>query len=201
MPAGSYTVTVTDDIGRTAQTAVTIPDESGPTLNIASLNDVSCNGGADGSIGVATVNGNAPFSYLWSNGTTAAVNPILSAGTYTVTVTDNFGCTSTLQATVAEPAAIQLAFNNTTSTCGNANGTSTVTPAGGTAPYSYLWSSGASTAMASSIAAGVHTVTVTDADGCSVSESTIITLLIPVLAARDLILTSVAQEDLMEPPP
>jgi hypothetical protein len=174
MPAGSYTVTVTDDNGCTAQTSINIPDETGPTLNVASLNDVSCNGGADGSIGVATVNGNAPFSYLWSNGTAAAVNPILSAGTYTVTVTDNFGCTSTLQATVAEPAAILLAFNNTTSTCGNANGTSTVTPAGGTAPYSYLWSSGASTAIAASIAAGVHTVTVTDADGCSVSESTII---------------------------
>lgn len=187
MPAGSYTVTVTDDNGCTAQTTINIPDQNGPTVNIASLTNVSCNGGTNGSIGVAVANGNPPFAYVWSNGAPAAVNPNLGAGIYTVTVTDNFGCTSTLQSAVTEPVAIQLAFNNTTSTCGNSNGSSGVVPNGGTAPYSYLWSNGAITATAFSLAAGIYTVTVTDAGGCSVSDNTIINSAGgPVLAAGPL---------------
>ncbi len=174
MPAGSYTVTVTDANGCTAQTVLSIADAAGPSLNIASLTDASCSGGADGSIGVSTLNGTAPFSYVWSNGTTAAVNPNLAAGTYTVTVTDNSGCTSDLQVTVNEPPAIQLAFSTTIATCGNSNGSAEVTPAGGSSPYSYLWSNGIVNGLASGLSAGIYTVTVTDAGGCSASGNTII---------------------------
>ena len=174
MPAGGYTVTVTDANGCTAQSTVNIPDQPGPVMNIASLTDASCNGGTDGTISIATAGGNAPYSYSWSNGANAAVNTGLSAGTYTVTVTDNFGCTSTLQGSINEPPAIQLSFNATTSTCGNANGTATVTPAGGTTPYSYNWSSGANTATASGLAAGIYSVTVTDAGGCTITGSAIV---------------------------
>lgn len=187
MPSGNYTVTVTDSKGCMAQQTINIGDQSGPGLVVASLNDVACNGGANGSVGVATVNGNAPFTFAWSNGSSAAVNSNLTAGTYTVTVTDNFGCTSTLQSVISEPAAMQLSFNNTTSTCGNANGTSIVTPSGGAAPYAYFWSSGSLSSTAAALAAGIYTVTVTGNDGCTISQNTIINSAGgPVLAAGPL---------------
>ncbi|MBK7684241.1 MAG: SprB repeat-containing protein [Bacteroidetes bacterium] len=172
--AGSYTVLVSDANGCTFATTVNIPDQVGPVVNIATSNQVTCNGGNDGSVSVGIVGGNNPFNYVWSNGASSAANSNLTAGNYTVTITDAFGCTSTLVANITEPAIIPLAFVNTISTCGSNNGSSTVTPNGGTAPYSYSWSNGSVSSIANALSAGVYTVTVTDAQGCSVSDNTII---------------------------
>jgi len=172
VPSGSYTVTVTDANGCTLETTISIPNQSGPVVSVSSSNNTSCNAGTDGSISVGIAGGNSPYAYVWSNGTLSAVNSNLAAGNYTVTITDAFGCTSTLVANITDPPAIGLSFVNTTSTCGNSNGTSVVTPNGGTAPYGYLWSSGAAIANAAGLGAGVHTVTVTDALGCSVTDNT-----------------------------
>lgn len=174
VPSGSYTVTVTDANGCTFATTVNIPNQAGPVVSISTLNNVSCNNGNDGSVSVGIAGGNNPFNYIWSNGISSAANSNLSAGNYTVTITDAFGCTSALVATITEPAAIPLTFVNTISTCGNSNGSSTVTPNGGTAPFSYSWSSGSLGATANALTAGIYTVTVTDASGCSVSDNTII---------------------------
>lgn len=174
VPSGSFTVTVTDANGCTLATTVNIPNQVGPVVSISTLNNVTCNNGNDGSVSVGIAGGNNPFNYAWSNGTSSAANSNLTAGNYTVTITDAFGCTSTLIATITEPAAIPLTFVNTISTCGNSNGSSIVTPNGGTAPYSYSWSSGSINATANTLSAGVYTVTVTDALGCTSSDNTII---------------------------
>lgn len=170
--AGAYTATVTDANGCTAEATVNIPDAPGPLAVINTVTDVSCNGGSDGSIDVSVNGGTAPYSYSWSNGGVSNTISGLSAGIYTVTVTDVYGCSSSIDATVNEPSALQLSFQTTDATCGTANGTASVTVNGGTAPYSYLWSNGDLAATAAGLAAGTWTVTVTDASGCSTTDNT-----------------------------
>ena len=97
----------------------------------------------------------------------------LAAGTYTVTVTDANGCTETQSATVTEPTALASTLTSMNTLCnGSSDGSATVSTLGGTAPYSYTWSDGQTTAMAGSLAAGSYTVTVTDANGCTETQST-----------------------------
>ncbi|MFN8155479.1 MAG: gliding motility-associated C-terminal domain-containing protein [Bacteroidia bacterium] len=183
LAAGSYTATVTDAHGCTASVTIAVPDAPGPVVSLNTAQDVSCNGGADGSIDVGVAGGTAPYSYSWSNGWMGATNSNLSAGTYTVTVTDVFGCTSTLAVTINEPAPLQLSFSHTDATCGGNNGTATVNVVGGIAPYNYVWDSGDVTATATSLAAGTYTVTVTDANGCTANGSTSVSdLSAPVLS-------------------
>lgn len=136
--------------------------------------DVSCPGGSDGSIDVSVSAGTAPYAYSWSSG--GNVNPAtgLAAGTYTVTVTDDNGCTSTLAATINEPPVITLTPATTTAHCGLADGTGDFTPAGGTPGYSFVWSDGSVNQQIQNVTAGTYTVTVTDANGCTESASLII---------------------------
>ncbi len=181
--AGSYTATVTDANGCTATTTIAVPDATGPTVTLTTAADVSCNGGADGSIDVSVNGGTAPYAYVWSNGWLAAQNNNLSTGNYTVTVTDVFGCTSTLSTTINEPAALQLSFSHTDATCGGSNGSATVNVNGGTAPLNYLWVNGDVNASALNLAAGNYSVTVTDANGCTATGSTALNdLAAPVLS-------------------
>jgi hypothetical protein len=164
--AGNYTVTVTDDHGCTATTSVTITE---PTLLMATISastNVSCFGGNNGSATVTAAGGVAPYTYNWSNGTTTAVNSHLIAGTYTVTVTDDHGCTATTSVTITELTATISASTNVSCFSGN-DGSATVTAAGGVAPYTYNWSNGTTTATNNNLIAGTYTVTVTDDHGCT----------------------------------
>ncbi|MCB9185744.1 MAG: hypothetical protein H6601_03275 [Flavobacteriales bacterium] len=133
---------------------------------------VGCNGASSGSVSVAVQGGTSPYTYLWSNGaTTSSVNG-LAAGSYSVTVTDVNGCTKTCQTTVSQPNALSVDCSKVDGTCANNNQASvSVSASGGTAPYTYLWSNGATTASINGLAAGTYSVTVTDANGCIASCS------------------------------
>jgi len=173
--AGSYSVTITDANGCTSAASVVINEPSAIVVT-ESITNASCNGTGDGSISVTTSGGTSPYSYFWSvpgNGTQITN---LTAGNYSVTVTDNNGCTSVQNYTVAQPAAIAISSSATNVTCyGLNNGTATVTPSGGTAPYTYQWSNNASTATAINLAAGTYTATITDNNGCIITVSESIT--------------------------
>lgn len=136
-----------------------------PVLNSV-VGDLLCNGGNDGSIAI-TPNGNPPFNYVWNNGNTTSSLTNLGAGNYTVTVTDGNGCTSQLsvQVTEPDPIALQEIINYP------GNGTAVIdisVYSGGTSPFTYQWSTGATTSSITVNTNGTYTVTVTDANGCSV---------------------------------
>ena len=187
LPSGNYTVTVTDAHGCTATASVSVTGTAGPATSISNQVNVSCNGSATGSATVTVNGGTAPFGFAWvPSGGNAANATGLVAGTYTVTVTDANGCTSTSGCTITEPTAISLTSSSTDATCGNANGSATVNATGGTSGYTYSWNSvpAQTTAIATGLAAGNYTVTVTDANGCTAAaNSTVTNVAGPVAAA------------------
>ncbi|WP_161622665.1 T9SS type B sorting domain-containing protein [Cesiribacter andamanensis] len=171
LAAGSYTVTVTDALGCETTLTTTISAPAGISLT-AVAEGVSCFGGANGSISLQVEGGTAPFSYLWNTGATTQNLTGLAAGTYSVVVSDAAGCSASESITITAPAELQLAADvRTTSACGAEDGSIRVEVRGGTAPYTFSWSTGASDESISGLAPGAYTVTVTDAAGCSLSRS------------------------------
>lgn len=182
LAAGTYTVTVTDanNVTTTATAVITEPTAVSGTI---SQTNVTCNGSNDGSAAVVPSGGTAPYTYLWSDSSTAASTSNLAPGSHSVTITDANGCTATQSFTITEPT-ILTAVNGGQSDVtlyGGNDGSATVTASGGTAPYTYLWTNGATTATASGLVAGNYTVTVTDANGCTATQTFVIAQPIPLM--------------------
>ena len=177
--AGTYTVTVTDNLFCTATASITITE---PPLLAAVVTgtNVSCHGGNNGTA-TATVTGGIPsYVYFWSNGQVTNPATNLIAGTYTVTVTDANLCMATASVIITEPAeSLQATITSQTNvTCfGYSDGSATVTATGGTPPYSYVWNTipVQTTSTASNLVAGTYTVTVTDANNCTANDSVTLT--------------------------
>ncbi|MCC7245508.1 MAG: SprB repeat-containing protein, partial [Saprospiraceae bacterium] len=167
---GTYTVTVTDANGCTAVgSGVILYNPEGIWLG-DSTHHVSCKGLNNGFIHVGAMTGTPPYTILWNNGSTSFNLFNLAPGFYSGTVTDANGCTAVRNITITEPAlALTGTGSSTNANCGLA-GSATVTPSGGTAPYSILWSTGAVTNTIS-VMPGTYTATVTDANGCTASTS------------------------------
>lgn len=169
--SGLYTVTVTDANACTA-TLIDTVNAAPVIINSLIASNVNCNGGSDGSINVFPSGGTIPFTYLWSTGDTTQNISSLSVGTYTVTVTDVNGCTATNTVTITEPAAITVALVTTNVSCNGGNdGSASITATGGFSPYTFLWSTGDTTANTSNLTAGNYSVTVTDVAGCDTITS------------------------------
>lgn len=170
--AGSYTVTVTDANGCQQTATVTVTSVNGPSATISATTDVSCAGLTDGSATVTASGGTPGYTYAWSpSGGSAATASNLGAGSYTVTVTDAAGCTASADATIGAATAITITETITASTCGNADGSITVVPSGGTPVYTYAWTPAGNTATISNLPGGDYDVTVTDANGCTATGS------------------------------
>ena len=175
LAAGTYDVTVTDANGCTAKTSITITEPTALSASATGTN-VSCNGGADGSINLSVSGGVAPYHYAWSNGAVTEDLVGVTAGSYNVTVTDDNGCTTTANVTVNEPVVLSAsAIAGNVSCNGDSNGYVDLTVTGGTAPYTYLWSNNASTEDMIDLSAGTYDVTVTDAHGCTANASVTVT--------------------------
>ncbi len=172
LAAGTYTVTVTDANGCTKTTSATVNEPSNPLALSETNVDVLCYGNSTGSIDLTVSGGTPAYSYAWSNSATTQDLSNLAAGTYTVTVTDANGCKGTISASITQPpSALTASATTTNSTCGNPNGSVDLTVSGGTSPYTYAWSNGATTQDLSNVMAGTYTVTVTDANGCTKTTS------------------------------
>lgn len=176
---GNYTVTVTDTKGCTTSISAVTISSPAAALNpgVTSKTDVACNGGNSGSVNLTVTGGTAPYSYLWSNGMTTQQLSGVTAGNYSVNVTDQNGCSAAVSGIViAQPAAsLNAATNSLTniSCFGEATGQINLNVTGGTAPYTYAWSNGNLTQNLNNVTAGAYTVTVTDANGCTFISSAI----------------------------
>ncbi len=175
--AGTYTVQLITQNACLADTitgTVTITCASCTLAATSTATATTCNL-ANGGASVAATGGTPPYTYIWSNGGTAASISNVAAGTYTVTITAGVGCTLSKTAVVAASTAITATTTPTNTSCGLANGGASVTATGGTAPYTYIWSNAATTASISNIAAGTYTVTVTGSAGCTKTATVVVT--------------------------
>ncbi len=167
--AGTYTVTVTDAAGCTATSSVTITEPSLLTFSYNST-DVLCNGGANGTASAIASGGTAPYTYLWSNGSTSSTANGLASGNYSCTVTCANGCVATQTSTVyvGEPTLLLASASAGTIACNGGITSITYSGSGGTSPYT---GEGTNTF----VVVGTYTNTITDANGCSATSTTVIT--------------------------
>lgn len=176
--AGTYTLTITDDNLCSFTASYTLTEPDALALDLIT-NDVSCNGGNSGSIETQVSGGVTPYTYAWSNGElTASLNDV-SAGTYSVTVTDENGCTISASTEINEPAEpLNIVVNTENVLCnGGATGNIYVTVTGGTEPYNFMWYDNEGSWLnyngnaLENIVAGDYMVQVTDANDCVETEN------------------------------
>ncbi|QTN37776.1 SprB repeat-containing protein [Cryomorphaceae bacterium] len=166
VPAGNYTVMVTDRNGCTAMTTVSVGEPALLEATATGTNP-SCGGAADGTASVAATGGTMPYSYAWSNGMTMQNIAGLAGGTYDVTVTDANGCTATSSVTLMDPDPVAIASADIKNSCNpGTDGAVTLNVTGGDGNYTYLWSDGQTSNPATGLAAGSYSVTVNDGNGC-----------------------------------
>lgn len=177
LASGLYSVTVTDANNCTATTSAAVIQPSAPVLSVNTITDVSCPGGNNGAIDINITGGNPGYTYLWSNSSTSQDISGLTAGSYSVVVTDQSLCTTSDTIVVNQPNAFVLNTTVTNVSCnaGN-NGAVDLTPSGGTGAYTYNWlPGGASTQDISGLTIGSYTVTLTDANNCTATTSATVT--------------------------
>jgi len=171
LEAGTYQVFVSNTNGCTDSMTFNLNNIS--SLNIAStITQVTCVGGTNGAIDVTPSGGTAPYTFAWNTGQTTEDISAVGVGTYVYTLTDDTGCTLNENIILGSLPAISI--NLTTSAnefCGQANGQINVNVSGGSGSYSYAWDNGTTTQNISNLHSGSYTITVTDANGCSGSNS------------------------------
>jgi len=171
--AGNYVLTVTNTVNGCSATATTTVIQLPPvTSQITDIVNIACFGETSGSATVAASGGNGSFTYEWSNGQTGTTATNLLAGNYNVVVTDGNGCTSSESVAITQPMSVVANASATPQTVFNVNdGTAMASPSGGIGPYSYLWNNGETTAIINDLAPGNYTVTVTDSNNCTASQT------------------------------
>ncbi|MCW3806115.1 hypothetical protein [Plebeiibacterium marinum] len=170
--AGLYSIIITDATGQTLELSTNILQPAEGIKIEGDVTPTSCSSNT-GSIDIAVTGGTAPYTYSWTGNKTTEDIDNLYTGTYLVRVYDALGCPSSASYTVAEDSDLDLTLTPNYLQChqeGQGEITSVVT--GGTEPYSYYWSNQATTPNISGVNSGSYSLTVTDANGCSVTKST-----------------------------
>ncbi|MES2620329.1 MAG: SprB repeat-containing protein, partial [Bacteroidota bacterium] len=168
LSAGAYSVTVHDANGCLRVSSVYVNRYSPIHANLTTTNE-SCHNNGGTAISTPTL-GTPPYLYSWSNGqTTASINN-LTAGFYYVSVSDNAGCSVGGYAWIYDVSPITPNANYIDAICAGALGSATLNPTGGTPPYTFLWSNGATTAAVTNLTAGNYSYTITDANNCDYSS-------------------------------
>jgi gliding motility-associated-like protein len=181
--SGTYYLTVTDAKLCTIKDTSIILQPSAALSVTPAITNVKCNGVKDGAITLTVAGGTPQYSYVWSGPSFSATTKditALSAGDYLVTVTDSKSCAQTLgPLKVTEPLAITVGTPTVTNTgCGTSVGAISITPANGTLPYSFTWSGPGGYSNTNQnitgLAAGSYTVTIKDANNCSITSTPIV---------------------------
>ncbi len=175
---GSHIVTVTD-LNECTTTATAVINPAGINCDnfedLATINNVLCNGDSTGSILVELLGGIPPYNFLWENESVESTRTGLTAGEYSVTISDSQGCPIETTYTVTEPSAIVLNLSSTPESAAGANdGTALAGVSGGTGAISYLWSNEETTPSIESLPPGTYTITVTDMNQCSATSQVVV---------------------------
>ena len=169
--AGVYTVTVTDSLGCSFADTVEIASPTGLTVLSPVITNVNCFGTNSGMASVTAKGGTPGYTYSWNpTGQTTSTATGLTAGVYTVTITDNNGCIIKTLVPITQPSAVIANISSDTSICAGTIAGDSVIASGGTPGYTYLWIPTAETASSISVSPTVtttYTAIVTDAQGCS----------------------------------
>ena len=169
LSAGTWTCTVTDANGCTASRNFTITQPASAVSGTTVVTNIACNGGNTGAINLTPTGGVGPYTFNWADGPTSEDRTGLTAGPYSVTITDANGCTGTVNATVTQPAAAVSGTTVVTNVAcfGGNTGAINLTPTGGVGPYTFNWAGGPTTEDRTTLTAGPYSVTITDANGCT----------------------------------
>jgi len=179
LQAGPYQVTVSDGGGCSIVKSFTITSPT-PVALTTGTTQAGC-GVSNGSASVTASGGTSPYAYTWSNAATTTSISSVGAGTYSVLVTDKNGCKDSTNASVSNasgPVATISSLVNVNCSTG-VMGSISVSDSGGTTPYTYKWSNGATTSSIDSLAAGNYNVVVTDASGCKGTTNATIGQVLP----------------------
>jgi len=169
LSSGTYALTVTDMNGCTVVDEIILNDIEGITLAANDVLNNSCHGAAEGAATISASGGTGAYTYDWSNGGTNATESNLSAGEYTITVTDEGSCTGEITIEITQPE--QIADNATLidiNCAGAANGSIQLDASGGTGDLTYLWNTGAEADIIENLIPGIFSVVITDANDCAV---------------------------------
>jgi hypothetical protein len=174
VPAGNYSVTVTDANLCAILHVGTVSNIGGPTVSITSQTNVSCFGSCNGALTTSITSGTGPFSYSWSNGATIPNATNLCAGFYNISVTDFFGCVGTASVNISQPQPLNIAITAANNTCfGTCNGSASVVAMGGTPGYTFIWNTAPSQSgpTINNVCPGNWSCVVTDMNGCTGTAS------------------------------
>lgn len=171
--AGIYSIIITDNNGCNDSASIQINEPSILIVVLDSSSNILCTGNADGAINISTNGGTFPYTYQWNNGNTSDSLFGLSVGQYSVTVTDNNGCTDTLGTSLTEPDTLRFNFDTLINVrCkGQGNGQIKTSASGGTFPYSFQWSNSNTTDSIDNLLPGKYTLSVADANNCLFIDS------------------------------
>lgn len=172
--AGNYSVNITDSKNCVQFVNFSITQTSLLSIGLLPVN-VRCNGTNDGSINLTVSGGTYPYTFAWSNASTSEDLVNLSPGSYSVQISDAKGCSAVASAVITEPSPIAITYTSQNVSCiyGN-NGAIGLNVTGGTVPYTYTWSTGSTSQNISNLTAGGYTVSIKDANNCSVTAPLII---------------------------
>ncbi len=169
--SGNYTVTATNNFGQTAIDVINISVNPLPTVSSFTDNP-PCNNAAIGSINLTPTSPNTPFTYTWSTGETTEDLTNIAAGNYNVTFTDNNNCWDELSFILSNPSSFIVNSTTNQIDCNGGNdGLIDLQISGGTGPFEYLWSNGATTEDIANLAPGSYSVTIVDANMCQEIQS------------------------------
>ena len=171
--SGIYILTVLNETtGCSAKDTVVIVQRDPVTVSAQNLQNVACFGSGGGVAIASASGGTGLYQFGWSNGAQSSTVSGLVAGVYTVLAIDSEGCVATAFVTIAQPDRLEANVSSTPETFGGQNdGTATAVPTGGVAPYDIAWSNNETSPTITNLAPGAYTVTITDANGCTVVES------------------------------
>ncbi|MFK7808341.1 MAG: HYR domain-containing protein [Saprospiraceae bacterium] len=171
LPAGTYEVSISDDLGCESVEEFVITEPAAVAVELITTTP-NCTGENNGSITLNTTGGSGQYTYNWQDGSTGSDFQNASAGLYAVTATDSNGCSEIQTVEITDPILITASTTSTNTSSANTNdGTATVDALGGNGIFSFQWSNGETTQTITDLAPGIYEVVITDGNGCTTTTS------------------------------